>query len=257
MRLENVNVEVGGSALRFRFDARLTVMKGVSGRERAAFVAVLSAVITGQAMIGSASYVDASGRRANLICRERRVAYDWEDGSPVARLPSIPALVTANDLGLDASYRRIGISELEGARASLSTLTNELHAAFLARQVVEALGQKLRALDQRLSDSRADGDRREYALLLADCDLAKRNLGHQVMAALAPADQTVLWDLHSQVIAARSELQHIGDATIAQTREISDRSRIGDPFERGSVVGRGGHCVSEGGRQRQRAPARS
>ncbi len=150
--------------------------------ERQALADSLLGALTGHADNTVLTYVDRDGRVVEILSNGGTAACRYvADGSPALPLvgtvaPTADALrslilLQAGDLGLTPSPARGDEHpDLAEARATLTALTNELHAALGSRQQHEKLRDELTAVRSQIRQAEDGTARREYAQILAELE---------------------------------------------------------------------------------------
>ena len=180
MYLEQLSLRIPGDEFRLRFHRRLTVLAGIGVLERRALIDSVFSSLTGGAESTVLAVRDVTGRAIEVTTEGGRLGSTYDDGTPApgplelvgkdAKSLRTLMLLTAADLGLHGSGREGEPAELAEARATLAALTDELDAAHAARQAVDAMGEELEAIDDRIRRHEDDKSRRQYARLLADLE---------------------------------------------------------------------------------------
>lgn len=187
MRLEELILRTPGDEFRLRFHDRLTVLSGIGVLERRAFVDSLFSSLVGGPETTTLVYRDAEGRGVSMVSDRGRSDCAYEDGSAAPNIlerigktiSELRALMhlSASDLGLHGAAWAGEPMELAEARASLAALTEELHAAYSAKQAVEAMRSEVEAIEDRIRSSEENRARRQYARLLADLERVRAEAG--------------------------------------------------------------------------------
>lgn len=179
MRFELLSLQIPGDEYHLRFSPRLTVLSGIGVLERRALVDSVFAALVGGPGTTTLTYLDEQGRTVRAGCDRGHLTLTDEDGCALPPLTEVlgktpdelRALMrlAAGDLGLTGA-RSGEPTELAEARATLTALTDEMHAAYSARQTTEAMATELSGLDERIRVWEENRARRQYAGLLADLE---------------------------------------------------------------------------------------
>lgn len=219
MRLQQLALRVSGYEQRLRFHDRLTVIAGIGREDRQGLVEVLLGTLAGAPTISSElAYVDASGRLVKVDqTAEGAFHTSHDDGTPGTAPSAVLGLtvqelfrltyVGPEDLGLDARHGPAEPKELSEARAALTALTDQLHAAQVAKDAVEALRLELVTVEEELRQVELGRGRRRYARLLLQLEQVKAE-----KAALAAS-------------VAEAEMDRRVVAQAAQVRPLAQRWR--------------------------------
>ena len=151
MRYEELSLPLAGGQFRLRFHPRLTVLAGLTAKDRTGLVDALAAATAGQVTGGTLVYSDPSGRR--IVVRDGQARY-LDDGSEVAAAP----LRTLGDAADLRSLLTVDPAEL-GLPRSLDDPERQALEAEL-RQTRKALGQATADMDR----ARATTDRRRAVI---------------------------------------------------------------------------------------------
>lgn len=237
MRLQQLALRVHGDGARLRFSNRLTVIGGLSRRDRQGLVEVLLGTLAGEPTVASElAYIDRTGRRV-VVDQTAEGAFhvSYDDGN-LALAPSTTLGLSVHELFelvyLDAG--RLGLEpqgpveprELAEARAALAALNDQLEAAKVARDAADALRMELVGIEREISQIETGRPRRRYAQLLVELEA----LRSERAALSAGADDCAV---DSAVAAHAAELRPLAhrwreaDRRRAEAaRQFGDRDRL-------------------------------
>lgn len=164
MRYEELSLPLAGGQFRLRFHPRLTVLAGLTAKDRAGLVDALAAATAGQVTGGTLVYSDPSGRR--IVVRDGQARY-LDDGSEVATAPlrtlgdaaELRTLLTVDpaELGLPRSLddpeRQALEAELRQTRKALGQATSDMDRARVTTDRRRAVIDELERIEGELACS--------------------------------------------------------------------------------------------------------
>jgi hypothetical protein len=237
MRFEQLVLRVPGAEHRLRFHKRLTVVAGLSRRDREELTEVLLGTLAGAPTVASElHWVDGMGRRQSVEQTAEGVFCPEAEDDRVPPLPhqllrlDVQALfelmyVDRAQLGLLESTSGEP-KELAEARAALAALTDQLQAAQVARDAAEALRAELVDVDRELRQVESGRARRRYARLLMDLERVRiERAAMTATAAEVDADERLV----AEAAAIRPLAEAWRKATAhadAELRGFGDRPRL-------------------------------
>ncbi len=227
MRYEEISLPLGENVLRIRFHAQLTVLAGLSGRERPAIIDAFANLTAGIVAGGGVALVDANGRR-NIV--GTLGTSDIPTNTSVGRPRELRSLLTvgAEDLGLprpmDDPSRLALQSELSSARREAESVRRELAAAERRRVEHDRILEELAEAEATLARLGTDTDRRLQQRARMLVDLERTRVALEAVEA-PPASRT----RDTNLIAATVEIRRLADNWAKVSERIDQLStRLAD-----------------------------
>ena len=190
MRYEELSLPLAGGLFQIRFHQHVTVLAGLSGRDRSALIDAISNAAAGQVPGGRLVYRDRSGRR--IVVRDGQMSYldDGSDAGPAllgmnadAREMRNLLFVGAEELGLprplDDPAGLALQTELLAAREELLRTRSEVSAAADLRTRRERIFVELEKTEATLADLGTNADRylHNRARTLVELEQVRSSLG--------------------------------------------------------------------------------
>lgn len=181
MRLQQLALRVSGDGQKLRFHERLTVLSGISTRDRQGVVEVVLGTLAGEPTVScELAYVGRSGQRVTVDQTAEGTFHTFHDDGTPAVPPSLLLGLSVHELFqlMYVDGRQLGIlqqgpaepKELVEARAALAALTDQLEAAHVARDAAESFRLELRSIDEEIRQIEAGRPRRRYARMVLDLE---------------------------------------------------------------------------------------
>jgi hypothetical protein len=217
MRYEELSLPLAGGLFQIRFHQHVTVLAGLSGRDRGALIDAIANAAAGQVPDGRLVYRDRSGRR--IVVRDGQMSYldDGSDAGPAllgmnadAREMRNLLYVGAEELGLprplDDPAGLALQTELLAAREELLRTRNEVASASELRSRRERILSELEKTEATLADLGTNADRylHNRARTLVELEQVRSALG-------AVEASTIERARDARLLAATDEVHGLAD----------------------------------------------